>query len=78
MRQKDGHVLDNKLRHGAEAEKADFFGFEVDSGAGDLERLRASEGDFERDGQTFDLEVAIYARAHEIRLRAVCGCGEEE
>ena len=25
LRQKDGHVLDDKLRHGADAEKAEFF-----------------------------------------------------
>jgi hypothetical protein len=31
-----------------------------------------------RDGKAFDLEVAIDARAHENRLRAVCGYGEEE
>jgi hypothetical protein len=66
------------LRHGTDAKKADFFGFEADSGAGDAERFDAIGGVVKRDGQAFDLEVAIDARAHEIRLRAVCGYGEEE
>ena len=46
--------------------------------ASDMERLRAVGGDLERDRETFDLKIAIDARAHEIRLRAVCGYGEEE
>jgi hypothetical protein len=32
----------------------------------------------ERDRKAFDLEIAIDARAHEIRLRALCSEGEEE
>ncbi len=44
----------------------------MDTPASDLERLRAVAGDLERDREAFKLKVAIDARAHEIRLRAVC------
>jgi len=40
--------------------------------ASDLERLRAIAEDMERDRETFDFKIAIDARAHEIKLRAVC------
>ena len=66
------------MRHGANAEKADFFGFEADSGAGDAEWFDAIGGVVERDGQAFDLEVAIDAHAHKIRLGGVGDRRQEE
>jgi hypothetical protein len=78
LRQKDGHVRDDKLRHGADAEKAEFFRLEVNTPTSDLERLQAVGGDLERDRETFDFKIANDARAHEIELRAVCIYGEEE
>jgi len=76
--QQNPHVFDDELWHGTDAEKADFFGFEADSGAGDAERFGTIGSAVKRDREAFDLEVAIDARAHEIRLRSVCGDGEEE
>ncbi len=77
-RQQNPHIFDDELRHGTDAKKADFFGFEADSGAGDAERFDAIGGVVKRDGEAFDLEIAIDARAHEIRLGGVGCYGEEE
>jgi hypothetical protein len=51
---------------------------EADAGAGYAERFEAFGGIVKRDREAFDLEVAIDARAHEIRLGGVCSYGEEE
>ncbi len=67
----DLHVFDDEFRHGTDAKKADFFGFEADSGAGYAERFDAIGGIVKRDAKAFDLKIAIDARAHEIRLRGV-------
>ena len=77
-RQQNPHIFDDDLRHGADAKKADFFGFEADSGAGHAKRFDPIGGVVKRDGEAFDLEVAIDARAHEIRLRSVRGYSEEK
>ncbi len=76
--QQNPHVFDDELRHGTDAEKANFFRFEGDSGAGDAEWFNAIGGVVKRDGKAFDLEIVIDARAHEIGLCGVGSYSEEE
>lgn len=70
-RYENPHVLNDELRHGTDAKKADFFGFEADSSASYAKRFGAIGGVVKRDGEAFDLEIAIDAHAHEIRLSGV-------
>ena len=78
LRQKDPHVFNDELRHGADAEDADFFGFDVNASANNLERLRAVGGDLDWYREAFDLEIAIDAHAHKIRLGGVGDRRQEE
>ena len=76
--EKNEHVVDDKLRHGTDAEEPNFFRFEMDALAVDLNGSMALRGDFNRNSKTFDFEIAIHAHAHEVGRCAGGECGVQE